>query len=259
MKNYIFIITILILTAVSPSLAYALTPAPTSANSQVKEKLDEQINELKEKIASRVSELNLVEKRGVIATVSEVKGNQITMTDVQGNTRFADVDELTKFSSAATKSFGLSDLTKGSMISIVGNYNKQSKRILARFVNAYTSPTFYTGTISQINAKDFQITILTKEQKPVGVDINPPTRLTSYTLANGITRLGFAKLTVGDRVLVVGAPSKTLPNMLAATRIIVYADSMKDTTVVTTSPTSAATSPTVLPSAAGNKNLNPVR
>src|SRR5437667_9086773 len=82
----------------------ALTPTPKTASSSagkegLNEKLNAQINQLKEKIASRVSELNLVERRGMIGTVSEVSANKITVKDISGKTRFVDIDEITKFSS----------------------------------------------------------------------------------------------------------------------------------------------------------------
>ena len=51
-------------------------------------------------IASRVAQLKLVEKRGIIGTVTNVTNTQITLSDIQNNTRFIDVDELTKFTSA---------------------------------------------------------------------------------------------------------------------------------------------------------------
>lgn len=236
------------------------TPA-TGASEEVKEKLDKQINQLKEKIASRVSELNLVEKRGVIGTVEEVKGNQVTITDAKGDTRFIDVDELTKFSSLGNKTFGLSDLTKGTKVSILGNYNKQSKRMLARFINTYTSPQYYFGSITAIDPKNYQITIQMQDKTTMLVDINTvTTKITSYTAAD-LTRYTFAKLAIGDKILVVGNPDKTDPKMLVATRIIDFLELPKDKAVTNVTPTTPQTmiSPTVLPTAAGNRKINPVR
>src|SRR5574342_384350 len=132
----IFLIIQLLTIFTLPVQVDAATPTPTTAASPTKEALDkklsEQISNLKEKIASRVSELNLVDRRGMIGVISEVSGNKITATDISNKTRFIDVDEITKFSSSSDeKSFGLSDLKKGMRISVLGIYNKQSKRILA--------------------------------------------------------------------------------------------------------------------------------
>src|SRR5688572_24620418 len=122
MKKIFFIITILALLLPLPANAVTTTPTPTKQQPTVKETLDkklsDQINQLKEKIASRVSELNLVEKRGMIGVVAEVSGNKIIVTDIWGKTRFVDVDEITKFSSGSNKTFGLSDIKKGTRITI---------------------------------------------------------------------------------------------------------------------------------------------
>ena len=77
----------------------------------------------------------LVEKRGIIGTVTDSSDTQITVTDIAGNIRFVDVDELTKFYSSDSKTFGISDIKNGMTIGVLGLYNKQSRRILAREVN----------------------------------------------------------------------------------------------------------------------------
>src|SRR3989344_7962603 len=112
----------------------SLTPIQSGLTQQ-------QINALTNKIASRVAQLKLVEKRGVIGKVTDVSNTQITLSDMSGNTRFVDVDEFTKFKSDS-KSFGISDIEKGQKIGALGLYNKQSRRILARFVEVLQIPDF---------------------------------------------------------------------------------------------------------------------
>lgn len=199
--------------------AATATPAePTKA--PLNEKLNEQINQLKEKIASRVSELNLVEKRGMIGVVSEVSGSKITLTDVQGNTRFVDVDEITKFSSTSNKTFGISDITKGTKISVLGLYNKQSKRILARFINTSVDPIFISGTITAIDTKNFIISVRTVDNKNLKLDNQTSTRIFDYDKDDGLIRSGFSKLSVGDRVSSLGFPDEEDATMIVPRRII---------------------------------------
>src|SRR5579859_2417101 len=113
MKQRILIIIALfgIVFFIQVQRSHAVTAAtPTATVSQS----EEQINNLKERIASRVAQLNLVEKKGIIGTVSDVSETQLTITDMKGDNRIVDVDELTKFSSPSAKStFGISDITKG--------------------------------------------------------------------------------------------------------------------------------------------------
>jgi hypothetical protein len=199
------------------------TPVP-SKKAGLDAKLNAQISELKEKIASRVSELNLVERRGIIGVVSEVSGNKITIKDVSGKTRFIDVDEITKFSSASNKSFGLSDLTKGTRVSALGLYNKQSKRILARFINTSIDPTIINGAITALDDKNFFITITTDDQKQIKLDIQTNSKIFSYDKKDGLARSGFSKLVLGNRVMAIGFPDKKDATTIVPNRVTEFTD-----------------------------------
>lgn len=220
----LFTAFVLVLT-VLPGQAFAAaatpTPTPTDEKSAISDKLNQEINNLKEKIASRVSELNLVEKRGLIGTIAEVSGNQVTITDLSGKSRFIDVDEITKFSSPGNKSFGISDLTKGTRITTLGLYNKQSKRLLARFINTTADPVFVSGSIGSVDTKNFTLTVLSDKQKETKIDNQNTTKIFNYSKDGGMAKLGFSKLTTGDRVFVMGYPDKSNPSMIVADRIVV--------------------------------------
>ena len=229
MKQALFFFIAIIVLTLLPAHAEALTPTPTTnvtsspsptTKETLNDKINEQINQLKTKIASRVSELNLVEKRGMIGTVSEVVANKITLTDVAGKTRFVDVDEITKFSSASNKSFGLSDLTKGTKITVLGLYNKQSKRILARFIYTTVDPTVLHGAISDLDKKNFFVTMTTPDQKQTKIDVQTSTKIFGYDTTDGLAKLGFSKLAIGDRIAVIGYPDKKDATLLVASRLI---------------------------------------
>lgn len=267
MKKIVFLASILIFgLIVSPANAASATPAPTKSNDPVKEKLDDQINQLKEKIASRVSELNLVEKRGIIGTVTEVKGTSITLTDTAQNTRFVDVDEITKFASEGVTNYGLSDIKPGAKLSVLGIYNKQSKRLLARYVNSYTNPTIYSGAITAIDAKNFQITVMTPEQKEIKVDVETSTKLSSYTPQDGLAKNGFSRLTVGERISFAGEQGSEA-SLVKANRIVSFIGIPKDPRIVvagasTASPAATitvSTTPQPTPTTGQRRNLNPIQ
>ena len=234
MKKNIIISLAFIILILLPPRVLALTPTPIksgpttspvpSTTSVEKDKtLIDQINNLKEKVASKVAELKLVEKRGIVGVVATVDGNKITLTDIQSNTRYVDVDELTKFTSSAAKgSFGISDITKGMNISVVGLYNKQSKRILARFIEVYTLPSYLSGTISDVDKVNYTITVASENSVSTIVDIENVTKTFSYTDSEDLTRLGFSKMKKNDRVYVVGYPAKNSKNRIVATRVTVF-------------------------------------
>lgn len=195
---------------------YADTPTPEDKTQEIKDQLITNI-------ASRVAQLKLVEKRGIIGKVTDITNTQITVTDIQNNTRFTDVDELTKFSSPVVKgTFGISDITKDTTVGILGLYNKESRRILARFVDIITIPVIIHGGVSAIDSENFTINIATEEGEQVIVDVENLTRTYSYTQKDGYARSGFSKIKENFNIIAIGVLNKKDKNRLTATRIIFF-------------------------------------
>lgn len=216
MKKYILILFLIFHFSSPISPAHAATPTP-------EDKLQEIRDQLITNIASRVAQLKLVEKRGIIGVVSDVTNTQITIIDVHGNTRFADVDELTKFSSPNAKgTYGISDITKGETIGILGLYNKESRRILARFVNVITTPFIIHGGVAAIDSENFSLSVTTEEGKQITVDIENITRTSSYASEEGYIRSGFSKIKENYNIVVSGARDIKDENRMTATRVIFF-------------------------------------
>lgn len=228
----------------------AVTPTPTTS---VTQKVEEQINNLKDRIASRVAQMNLVEKRGFIGTVTDVSETQLTVNDLQNNPRIIDVDELTKFSSPDAKSsFGISDIAKGTTIGIIGLYNKDSRRLLARWVDVLKLPTVLTGGILAIDKEGFTLTIATTNSQSTTIDVEDITKTTAYTKDGGVVRFGFSKLVTGQRVLVVGFPNAKNSNEIIASRIVVFPDLPVNPKIPMINPTDT------VPSTGSGKKLTPI-
>lgn len=195
--------------------AQTVTPSPTQSITET-----QQIQDLKSKVASRVAQLNLVQKKGIIGTISDTGSNQITIIDIQGKTRFVDVDAITKFSSQGSKTFGLSDLTKNTQITVLGIYNKDSQRILARFISSYSIPQFITGAINTIDKTNYYLTVISEDQKQTKLNIDTNTQLSVYTSDQGITRYGFSKIALGDRIFALTYQDKKDLTLFNASRLI---------------------------------------
>ena len=198
--------------------ANAATPTPTT-----KDRTQEIRDQLITNIASRVAQLKLVEKRGIIGKVTGVTNTQIVVTDSQNNTRFVDVDELTKFSNPAFKGiYGISDIAKNTTVGILGLYNKESRRILARFINEMTTPFIIHGGVAAIDSENFSLSITTEEGKQMTVDIESITRTSSYTSEEGYIRSGFSKIKKNYNIIVSGAPDIKDKSRMTATRVIFF-------------------------------------
>lgn len=258
-KIIISVFCLFILTAPTVALAISPTPAVTVTPTEAKQSgLLDQINNLKDKIASKVAQLNLVEKRGLIGTVTEVTATQITINDVQDQTRFIDVDEITKFSTSSTKAgtFGISDITKGTVVTILGLYNKESRRLLARFVDAGPLPLYVSGHLTQIDKTTYTITIGATDKKTVIADIENITKTLSYSTDSAdFIRSGFSKMTIGEKVIVIGPADKKEANRMTANKILLFPD-------IATAQTPAAIekTPQTTPTASASaKNPNLIR
>lgn len=235
------LIIILFVSLIFPvnTLAQTKTPAksaiPTSDEIQ---KINSKIDELKNKVASRVAELKLVERRGTVGTVDSVTDTQVIITDLNENRRIIEVDELTKFSSTEDNSFGISDIKKGSRISAVGLYNKESQRLLARFLNEVSIPLFLHGIISEKDEDEFTLTLSTEDGKNLIVDIEKITKTSAYTKGE-LDDSGFTKILIGQNAIVVGYPDSKDENRITSSRIIIIPDLPKNPKIQieTSSPT----------------------
>lgn len=217
MKKKIIILSILFLFSARQTLAQNETP-----------QIDSQINKLKERIASRVAELKLVERRGIIGIVESASSTQITLLDQSQNTRYVDVDELTKFNGndSKNKNFGISDIKKGDTLGILGIFNKQSERLLARFVDEGSLETTIHGTISSLDSKNFTATFVTDSPNLKSLNFDTSTKIFSYTKGAGMVKSGFSKLQVGEFFVALGSADSNDKSLFDATRVIVLSEVM---------------------------------
>lgn len=258
MKKQLLFVMILLLAVSSLEgkvmAATKVTPSPSPTSTVGN--LENQINNLKDRIASRVAQLNLVEKRGVLGTVTDVSETQITLTDIKGNTQFVDVDELTKFSSPHAKSsFGISDIQKGSTLGVIGLYNKDSQRLLGRWVDVQENPVYLSGAILSLDKKDYNFTLATADGKNITIEVETFTKTNAYTKDDGLSKAGFSKLQEGQRVIAAGFPDKSQKDAIMASRVIIFPNLPPDPRIQLVKPEDIAP---VTPSTGSGKKLTPI-
>lgn len=258
MKNYLAIFLISITLAFFPSVSQAVspTPSPKPTSESVAEKLSDQINNLKEKIASKVATLKLVEKRGTIGIIKEISNSQITIIDLQNNPRIIDIDEITKFTSGSSKDFGISDLKKGMYVSAIGLYNKDSEKLLARFIDVVSPPLTIAGVVAQKDKDNFTLTVALEEGKSYVVDIENITKTLSFTNTDS-EKSGFTQIEIGNRVYIIGYPDKKEKNRMVASRILVFPSLPKNPKIVI-APAAVDGKNGTTPSTGSGKKLTPI-
>jgi len=212
------------------------------------------LQKISNEIASKTAALNLIEKRGIIGNVTDFSDTQITLSDLNNNTRFIDVDELTKFSSPNSDSFGISDIKKGMTLGILGLYNKQSRRILARDVNVLTLPNkIIYGAISQIDSTNFEVTIVKENGAKVVAEVEDITKTYSYSLGE-LSKSGFSKITTPQTGIIIGISDKQDPNKIIASSILVFPDISINPKISL----SIQAEQSIVPSTGSGKKLTPI-
>lgn len=255
MKKIISIITLF--TVISKIFTYSSVSAATPTLSPTKsatpsattvEEEQTTIRKIKEMVANKVAKLNLVEKRGILGTVKDVSNTQITIIDDFKKQRFIDIDELTKFqeSIGSSKTFGISDVESGDVLGFIGTYNKDTRRLLARFITKTASiPKHYSGVISDINSKNYSITMLLSDKNKKIIDIETSTKTRVWgTGDDDIQKSGFSKLEIGQRVLVVGFDNEDEKDRVAAQRILHFTDLPPEKGLTDLTTTKGSPSPT---------------
>ena len=174
-------------------------------------------------MASKVAELKLVDKRGILGVVKRISNSQIVIEDHKEDQRSIDIDELTKFVSSKS-SFGISDIKEGDRISAIGLYNKDTKRLLARFINVSENvPINIEGVVTGKNSREFTLTVIDSGGKTNNIDIESSTK-TNVWDDKTLTKSGFSKVLVGQRVIVIGFPDLNSKETVNASRIIHFAN-----------------------------------
>lgn len=248
MKKYIFIALMTLFTA-------GFFAKPLAAKAQTPTTSDSLLQKVANEIASKTAQLNLVEKKGIIGTVTDSSGTQITLSDLNGNIRFVDVDELTKFSSPSSKSYGISDVTKGTLLGILGLYNKQSRRILARDISVQSPfPNVIYGAIADIDKINFEITIVKENGQKEVIEIQDITRTSSFS-AGTISKSGFSKTQIGETIVAIGFPDKQDSHKILGTRVILLPD-IQTSFSLNLGPTA---NPTIPPSTGSGVKLFPIK
>lgn len=233
------IITIILVFGAVKALAVestesANTPTPT---------IEQKIKELKERLASRVAELNVISQKlvkGEIKTLSDQKIIILSNT----NEISINLNEESSFyaigSDGVKKSVKLSDLKTGQTALSFGAYNSSTNTLTSKTIVVEELPTIIVGQIKSVDKKNYQLSVSTKE-KDYLIDHEVTTKNFTIGKDDVLVKSGFSKYEEGQIVYVVGdlVTDKSGKELLSAFRIIVIKDAPSQ--IETQSPTPTPT------------------
>lgn len=230
MKNALLLLILLIIIGLTPPSVMAQTAAPKAATSSattspLNEDEMKNVKKIIDLVASNSASQKNSEKRGVLGKVLSASSTTLTLEALSHENRTIDIDDITKFSDAAVKTFGVSDIKTGDMLGVIGVFNKVSEHILARNITRIsTVPTYFEGVILSTDKVNFTLEAIDEKGFKKLINIETSTKITSFTKDDGQVKSGFSKIKAGQRLYVAGFPDLKVKDQINADRIIFFPD-----------------------------------
>ena len=236
------------------SSAWAATPT-ASPSAAVKGVIDEkvkQIEDLKDRLATKVAQLRQTQKKAVYGTI---KSKSISTFVVETKTKDMKIeltDNIKVFQMLKGKRTALTieDIAKGDVVSVFGEYDMTLEIMKASVVwIENTKPIYFVGSIKDTNKTDYSFTINTKDGVTMTIDIETITATLLWD-GNTKTKAGFSKLTAGDVVVISGTKNPKIENRISALRVVSLgkldgAAPVVSTTATPTDKTTTSPTPTI--------------
>lgn len=225
------------------SMTYGINAADITSESKNSPSSELKIKELKEKLASRVAELNIVSQKVFIGEIKTISDQKIIF-NVLGNEVTANLNDDTAISEIGSdfkkNTIKLDDLKVNQTVYIWGTFNSTTNTITAKSVLVMELPLALIGRIKNVDKKNYQITIAVSA-KDYLVDIDQTTRTSIYDEHKGLSKGGFSKLSENQLVYVYGflKTTKEGTELLPAERILILYDGQSTSISQTPTPTTA--------------------
>lgn len=185
-------------TSTSSAQTNTLSPSPRTATSSAASPLQQ----FKDKLASKVEELQKQNNIGYSGYITSISGNTIQLQGTDEIYKAKIDDVVTGFFEivgVAKKEIKLNTLTKGDYLIVSGPKNGQE--IAANIIYLDVHYVVGSGKITEVNKTDFYLTVATDDKRTITIDIETATKknlLNIKTLKSDV--IGFANIKEGDTV-----------------------------------------------------------
>jgi len=219
MKQRIIIHIVLIIFLLSIGMqlkAQATESATPTASDKAK-----QIDDLKERLATKVAELKQSQRQAIYGTIKSVSVSTFTVETTIKDLKIELTDDIKIFQKikGVRTELKIENLEKGDIVTVFGEYDATLELLKAKVVIIQsTDPLRIAGKITEVNKVDYAITINSADAKTYIIDFETSTK-TSIWNGKELEKGGFSKLLVGDTIHVTGTAVAKKENRVSAVRI----------------------------------------
>ena len=179
------------------------------------------IEDLKERLATKVAELRQSQKKAIVGTIKAVSLSTFTVETKTSDVKIELTDTIKVFQTIKGKRTSLTtdNLEKGDYVVVFGDYDTGLDLLKAKIIVIQDPlPERVAGTISAVDKKEFTVTIVTAEEKTYIIDIEKTTAMFAFDKEKGVVKGGFSKVESGEIVHVVGSLEPKKDNRISAIR-----------------------------------------
>jgi len=231
--------TISFLTIASWSLAQESEDAKSSpaASSMVDEK---KIQDLKEKLATKVAEIRENQKRGFFGEIAALTKTSFTLAIDSGEVkiRFDEDTKIYKLGKARTEG-AASDLKNSLTATVLGLYDEENKQQNAKVILLQSGQLHFSGGVTEINRTAGNFIIKRRDGKTQVIEYEKTTSADEYTETQKTAKSGLSRLNKDDWVEVWGTPYEDDTTKIEAIRIFRIPQELLGTSATQASPSAS--------------------
>lgn len=229
---YILILFMLGLIIPFPSQlsAQEATDASDVAEEEVSEDKTKKIQDLKERLATKVAEMKTTQTRAMYGTIKAITISSITLETDQKEVKLEVTDDIVVAQNIKGNRTELSidDLDEGDFVVVFGQYDTALDILDATFIFIQSKPSQYvTGTITSVSKEDYTVTIQTPDDQEVILDYEKSTSTRVYNEDEEFERGGFSSLIEEDTIHVYGTPDPDEKSRIDADKLIIIGNITK--------------------------------
>lgn len=205
-----------ILAVFSATSSGTISPSPTST---VIDNL-KKIQNLKEKIATKVAEIRQKEKAGLYGIIKKIDNTSATVAVKNQDKSFSLTEDTIYFSltDGTKKDSSLKNLKESDAVTILGYYDESKTVLSAKYIYIEKPNLHLTGKIADIDKTNYTLTVKDLKGSTV-VDIENFTKINAFTKEKGLVKIGFSKLNIGDTIHLIASQNAKDENRATALRI----------------------------------------
>lgn len=223
-------------------LAVEATPSASA-----KPALDKKVEDLKERLASKVAELSQTQRKAVAGTVKSVSLTTLVVESSKEEYKIELTDDIKviEYIKGKRSTVKTETLRPKDPVVIFGEFDTTLGILKAKVIVIQQPPARRVhGKVTGLDTKAATITLATSDGTSYTIDVERATKTNRWIGETNVEKSGFSKITQGDTIHVIGTNVPKKENRISADRIL----NLADLTGTPVTPTPAPTN-TMKPSA----------